>query len=465
MSNLEKNLDENELKENQNVELMECAGCGSKLRLNSLRQKIVLCEYCGVQNIIKNNESNNFKAKFDKIFQNFGKKSTDPEKELKKQKKEEEKKQKAELKQEKKEEKKESSLEEKRIKNKNKLEIYTEVYINQPSVRVDREEFLRECFSNRVDNIDLVIEKGPVEAGVSEKLLRRIGENLITDRSSKVRNFVVYKESKIKENECDENKIEEIFDNETISEENEKLCLSLKLAQELVYLYGVKDIKNIKNDNVRKCLLSYLRCIIDAPKLITKAKDVVVGLLKAKIFLAGALKEKGFFVKKKGGKKKKIKKKKNIKNKKILKPTNPNKIKNKLQQKNKSKLFNKENLKNGAKGVMGVAEKFTNSKILDFQNSATCATTVLLTKNRATNLLKNLENVVFHNAEVVITDDEDMFEILKNETEILEIAENDFNVKNEIDEFEQIKKLKQLLDIGAITEEEFEKKKKMLLGL
>ena len=61
--------------------------------------------------------------------------------------------------------------------------------------------------------------------------------------------------------------------------------------------------------------------------------------------------------------------------------------------------------------------------------------------------------------------DIEIFESMNENDKIFEVTEENYKVTEELDEFEKIKKLKGLLDIGAISQEEFDKKKKELLGL
>ena len=49
--------------------------------------------------------------------------------------------------------------------------------------------------------------------------------------------------------------------------------------------------------------------------------------------------------------------------------------------------------------------------------------------------------------------------------EDIEILEEDYKVSEQCDEFEQIKKYKELLDIGAISDEDFESLKKKILKI
>ena len=435
MSDIEINENNCELKENQNIKILICVFCGSNLKLNSLKQKHVICEYCGNQNIIKKQEESKFKSTLDKAKSLFEKKSTNAEKEAKRKQKEENKKIKTELKQE----KKEKLIEEKRIKEINKLNSIIDNYINIPGVWVDREEFLKEYLSDKTDNLNLVIEKGPIEAGINEKILRQIGENLIIDKTSRIKNLILYK-----------NINTEIYEENFY--EDEKLCLSLKLAQELVYLYGVKDIKCINNDKVRKNLISYLSTFIDFSIYASYSKELISASLKAKNMIIN-IKDCKIFTKKKVNKNKKYTKK--VKQKKKLKSINPTKIKNKLSQKNK--FFNKENLKdfgNRALNLLGCVTDFEGLfSTKNVKETISSALAVIFTKPKAMGLLKNLEDINFYPAKDDVNDED------------IEILEEDYKVSEQCDEFEQIKKYKELLDIGAISDEDFESLKKKILKI
>ena len=148
---------------------------------------------------------------------------------------------------------------------------------------------------------------------------------------------------------------------------------------------------------------------------------------------------------------------KNKKGKRVLKPVKSTKVKNKLKSKNK--IFNKENLMKGVDSAL----KFLN--LSDIEDTVSFTITFTTTKPMATKLLNTLENINFHNNEEGSKKDFKNEEKINKNTQIFEVSEDNYNIIEELDNFDKIKKLKEFYDMGILTEEEFEKKKKELLDL
>jgi len=184
----------------------------------------------------------------------------------------------------------------------------------------------------------------------------------------------------------------------------------LKLSQELGYLYGMQDFwidGTVGEDMIRKQLLLYYAAMVGA-------KGVTVAV---------------------------------------------NKIANGIHEKTKSNL-----ILSSVVSVVGSA--------------VSGAVTFAAMTPMAEKLLKTLEDATFHNEELqkdveiidVVDENKVVEEKTKKESLLAKGKEKLGGLfkkkdKKQDDEYEQIKKLKELLDIGAITEEEFEQKKKQILGL
>ena len=56
--------------------------------------------------------------------------------------------------------------------------------IQIPGVKVDRNKFLAEGFSSRVDLLEDIINNGPVEAGITREEINNIANKLIMKRTS-----------------------------------------------------------------------------------------------------------------------------------------------------------------------------------------------------------------------------------------------------------------------------------------
>ena len=64
------------------------------------------------------------------------------------------------------------------------LESIISNVIKAPGVKVDRKKFLADILDKETDDIQSVIELGPVGAGIDEKTLRKIATKLILTRTS-----------------------------------------------------------------------------------------------------------------------------------------------------------------------------------------------------------------------------------------------------------------------------------------
>lgn len=56
--------------------------------------------------------------------------------------------------------------------------------IQIPGVKVDRNKFLAEIFSSKVDWLESIINNGPVEAGINREEINNIANKLIMKRTS-----------------------------------------------------------------------------------------------------------------------------------------------------------------------------------------------------------------------------------------------------------------------------------------
>lgn len=112
--------------------------------------------------------------------------------------------------------------------------------IQIPGVKVDRNKFLAEIFSSKVDLLKNIIDTGPVEAGITREEINNIANRLIIKRTSQssIASFAAGIPGGLAIAATIPADILQFFG------------MSLRLAQELSYLYGADDLwKNGKVDN------------------------------------------------------------------------------------------------------------------------------------------------------------------------------------------------------------------------
>lgn len=130
------------------------------------------------------------------------------------------------------------------------LETIISNAIQIPGVKVDRQKFLAESFAKENSDIQKIVDLGPVEAGCSQEALTRIANKLILTRTStsSAASFAMGLPGGIAMGATIPADTLQFFG------------MSLRLAQELAYLYGAQDLwKNgeIDDDAVRGQLIMY----------------------------------------------------------------------------------------------------------------------------------------------------------------------------------------------------------------
>ena len=122
--------------------------------------------------------------------------------------------------------------------------------IQIPGVKVNRTKFLAEQFASRTDNLEEIINKGPVEAGVTKEEISNIAKKLILSRTSQssIASFVAGIPGGLAMAATIPADILQFFG------------MSLRLAQELSYLYGAEDLWNngkVDDEKVKNQLILY----------------------------------------------------------------------------------------------------------------------------------------------------------------------------------------------------------------
>ena len=310
-----------------------------------------------------------------------------------------------------------------------------------PGVKVNRDKFLAELLVKETDNIQLAIDEGPIAAGIEEKRLRRIAEKLILDRTTRtsLTSFAMGIPGGL------------IMAATIPADILQFYGMTLRIAQELTYLYGAQDLwqdGQVDEDLVRNQLILYCGVMFGVTGASAGVRLLSTQLAKT------ALK--------------------------------------KLPQQALTKTFWYPIIKQIGKGIGIKVTKTTLangvSKAVPVIGGFVAGTiTFISMKPMANRLLNTLEEVNFHYTEEEFKRDVEILEAVdeNDEIKIEELTNGEtkpsliekgkdklgnlFKKKekqvNKDDDFEKIKKLKELLDMGAITQEEFDAKKKEILKL
>ena len=119
-----------------------------------------------------------------------------------------------------------------------------------PGVKVNRKQFLAEQFASKADNLEEILDKGPVEAGIKREDINLLSKKLILTRTSQssIASFVAGIPGGLAMAATIPADVLQFFG------------MSLRLAQELSYLYGAQDLWNdekIDDDKVKNQLILY----------------------------------------------------------------------------------------------------------------------------------------------------------------------------------------------------------------
>lgn len=314
--------------------------------------------------------------------------------------------------------------------------------IQIPGVKVDRNKFLAEIFSSKVDLLENIINNGPIEVGITREEINNIANRLIMKRTSQssIASFVAGIPGGLAMAATIPADILQFFG------------MSLRLAQELSYLYGADDLwenGKIDDDKVKNQLILYCGVMFGVSGAVSGVRVLSTQIAKT------ALK--------------------------------------KIPQKALTKTFWYPIIKKICSFVGYTLTKKTlasgvSKAIPVIGGVISGAINFASMMPMARKLNDTLDNAIFDYSEEEFNRD---IELLSNETG--KVSEEDkqsfkekfvvgFNKtknsvsnlfsklgdnkdKSEIDPIEEIKKYKELLDSGIINQEEFNKKKKDLLNL
>ena len=138
------------------------------------------------------------------------------------------------------------------------LESVVSTAIQVPGVKVNRETFLREQFQKESEDlIEIIVEKGPVEAQISQDTLRKMATKIINERTivSTGASFVAGLPGGLAMAATIPADMLQFYG------------VALRMAQELAYLYGEADLWNgefLDNDKVTNQLILYCGVMLGA---------------------------------------------------------------------------------------------------------------------------------------------------------------------------------------------------------
>lgn len=308
-----------------------------------------------------------------------------------------------------------------------------------PGVKVNRKQFLAEQFASKADNLEEILEKGPVEAGIKREDIIALSQKLILTRTSQssIASFVTGLPGGLAMAATIPADILQFFG------------MALRLAQELSYLYGAQDLwteGKIDDEKVKNQLILYCGVMFGVSGAVSGVRVLSTQISKTAL--------------------KKIPQK-------ALTKTFWYPILKKITSFIGIKLT-KTTFAKGVSKVVPVIGGVISGGI-NFASMMPMANRLNDTLDKAT--FNYSEEEFNRDIEVILNPDE--YEEVKEDTSVSQKISDGINntsaeiskffskigKKDEKDPYEEIKKLKDLLDNNIITQEEFDEKKKQLLNL
>ncbi len=145
--------------------------------------------------------------------------------------------------------------------------------IKIPGVKVNRKSFLADQFPNQDISIQEIIDKGPIEAGISRETLDSVANNLILKRTSQssIASFVAGIPGGLAMMATIPADVLQFFG------------MSLRLAQELSYLYGAEDLfvnGEVDDETVRSQFIMYCGVMFGVSGAVTGVRVLTTQIAK-----------------------------------------------------------------------------------------------------------------------------------------------------------------------------------------
>ena len=318
-----------------------------------------------------------------------------------------------------------------------------------PGVKVNRKQFLAEQFATRAENLQDILDKGPIEAGITREEIIVLSKKLIMTRTSQssVASFVAGIPGGLAMAATIPADVLQFFG------------MTLRLAQELSYLYGAQDLwvdGKIDDEKVKNQLILYCGVMFGVSGAVSGVRVLSTQISKT-----------------------------------VLK---------KLPQQALTKTFwypiikktcnmvgihlTKKTLAQGVSKAVPIIGGVISGSI-NFASMMPMANRLNDALDEAT--FNYTEEEFEKDIEIILnTDENEVDEIEEKESVMKKVStglnntkeglskfvskfnkkeENKVGIENKNDAYEEVKKLKELLDMGIITQEEFDKKKNELLKL
>lgn len=323
-----------------------------------------------------------------------------------------------------------------------------------PGVKVNRNKFLAEQFSSSTVNIDDIIKLGPVQAGVTEEEIVNTASKLIIKRTgqSSIASFVTGIPGGLAMAATIPADILQFFG------------MALRLAQELSYLYGAQDLwvdGKVDDERVKSQLILYCGVMFGVSGAVSGIRVLSTQLAKTtlkQIPQKALTKTFWYPIIKQICKAVGVKVTKSTFAKGLSKaiPIVGGVVSGSL---NFASMLPMANRLNDAliKATFNYSQEELYQDIEFIENLAQASDT-----ESSNETLSNINTEVKEKISSEINSAKKNFSILASK--VIKKKEIDQS-NNQDDPFEKVKKLKELLDIGAITQDEFDLKKKELLNL
>ncbi len=338
------------------------------------------------------------------------------------------------------------------------LESIIATAVKLPAVKVNRNSFLEETFKNEKVPIQDVLDLGPVEAGISREDLFQIATKLILKRTSvsSIASFTAGLPGGAAMAATVPLDITQFFG------------MSIRLAQELSYLYGADDLwKNgsVDEEKIRNQLIMYCGVMFGVSGAVSGVRVLTTQLVKAtakRLPQKALMKTFWFPILKKIGKALCVKVTKETVTKGVTKalPIFGGIISGAMNFASMMPMANRL-LKTLDKACFDYSEDEFNADIEEINNvtedididadSGKSDVNVVDIKGKFTDEVKNAKSNI-----------SGAFNKFKG---AVSSKISDKKATDKTDKFESVKKFKELLDMGIITQEEFDSKKAELLGL
>ena len=134
--------------------------------------------------------------------------------------------------------------------------------IQIPGVKVNRKQFLAEQFASKANNLEEILDKGPIEAGIKKEDIKLLSKKLILTRTSQssIASFVAGIPGGLAMAATIPADTLQFFGFMMRVMQKLAFGMTLRLAQELSYLYGAQDLwkdGTIDDEKVKNQLILY----------------------------------------------------------------------------------------------------------------------------------------------------------------------------------------------------------------